>query len=146
MVTKDFVQKMLEWLSKSYDKRLDDTMVNAYYFRLKPYDEETIRKIVFKWVDNASTFPKISDILAQIPKSDALNEANYRIESHRMCQKCHKRDVMCIKEPRDTGTWQCRECYTGLTAEQIRVRFDDLGKMMSDKEYKPEWTKGIEQL
>jgi ribosomal protein L37AE/L43A len=145
MVSKDFIQKMLEWLAGLYDKRIDDKIINSYYFRLKPYDEEIIRKIVFRWTDSASVFPKIADILAQIPKSDSLNEADYRIEYHMMCQECHSPDVMCIKEPKGSGIWRCRECYTGLNADQVRKRFEDLGVMMGDKEFKPDWVKELDK-
>ena len=129
MVTKDFIQKMLEWLGGMYDKRIDEKITNSYYFRLKPYDEETIRKIVFKWVDTASTFPKIADILSLIPRSDSLSECDYKFEYHIMCQECHKPDMMCIKEPLDTGVWRCRQCYTGLTNEQIVEKFEELWRI-----------------
>jgi ribosomal protein L37AE/L43A len=55
---------------------------------------------------------------------------NFTIQQNMMCNQCHKKNVMCIKEPADTGIWQCRECYTGLTADQIKGKFEGLAEIM----------------
>jgi hypothetical protein len=45
------------------------------------------------------------------------------------CQECGHYGKT-IKEPKDTGIWQCRQCYTGLTDGQIRDRFRKLAEIM----------------
>mgnify|MGYP001216047415 CR=1 FL=1 len=143
MISKDFIQKMLEWVGDNLEKRVDDKLVSSYHFRLKSYDEDEVRKIIFKWVDTSDKFPKISDIISQLPKGGWTQNENYRIEEHMMCNECQKPDTMCIKEPVKTGNWRCRQCYTGLTSAQISQRFRDLGRMMGDKEYKPDWVSEV---
>lgn len=139
MVKKEFLQKMLDWLGNVYEKRIDEKMVASYYFRLKHYEEDKIRKIVFKWADTNTEFPRIADIINQLPRNE--ENAKYRIEPYHMCNECHEQNVICIKEPVDTGNWRCRKCYTGMTNEQVRNRFIDLGRMMGDVNFKPEWVK-----
>lgn len=71
-----------------------------------------------------------------------LNSAddNFVIEGRRQCQKCSTVS-QCIKEPKDTGQWECQKCYSGLTKEQIQQRWKDIVHMLNDKEFMPEWAK-----
>jgi hypothetical protein len=133
MVSKDFISKMLNWLGEIYDKRVDDKLVSAYYFRLKAFDEDKIREIIFKWADVDPKFPKIADIISQLPKGSMEDNQDFLLEEHRMCMECNKKDLMCIKEPRNTGSWRCRRCYTGLTNEQIEEKFKELGRIIDGK-------------
>jgi len=59
--------------------------------------------------------PKIKPDLMEIERSP-------RIEPNIRCQRCGK-VTLCIYED---GQWQCRQCYTGLTDEQVAQRFRDL--------------------
>ena len=58
----------------------------------------------------------------------------YKIEGRMKCQQCGK-VTECIKQPIDDGQFLCKDCYSGLTAKERSKRFDDLAKMISDKEY-----------
>ena len=80
-------------------------------------------------------FPGIEKNRVQLPEQD---EQDYRIEGRMKCQQCGKIG-MCIKEPIKTGSWRCRECYSGLTTKEIVNRFKDLRLMMGDEEYKLSW-------
>ncbi len=72
-------------------------------------------------------------------------EKNYTTQMNMMCQECHAKNVICIKEPADTGIWQCRECYTGLNTEQIKAKFYELQEIMKkDKDgMKREFQKSV---
>jgi hypothetical protein len=143
MISKDFIQKMLEWVGSNLDRRVDEKLVNSYHFRLKSYDEDAVRKIIFKWVDVSDKFPKISDIIAQLPRGSWGENEDYKIQEHMMCNECHKANVSCIKEPKLTGIWRCRQCYTGLTSDEIEQRFKDLGLMMGDNPIIPKWVSEV---
>ena len=41
-------------------------------------------------------------------------ENDFTQHGRMMCQKC-RQVGLCIKEPKDTGSWLCTDCYTGLT-------------------------------
>jgi cytochrome c-type biogenesis protein CcmH/NrfF len=43
------------------------------------------------------------------------------IEEGIRCQKCGNVGAA-IKEPADTGEWECRQCYSGLTIEQYKEK------------------------
>ncbi len=63
----------------------------------------------------------------ETPKLAEPEKTNYRIEGRMRCNRCGHIG-MCIKEPADeNGFWQCRECYTGLTNQEIAERFRKLG-------------------
>ncbi len=63
----------------------------------------------------------------EAPKLGVSEKTNYRIEGRMRCNRCGHIG-MCIKEPADeNGFWQCRECYTGLTNQEIAARFRKLG-------------------
>lgn len=56
-------------------------------------------------------------------------KVNYKMEGRIKCQKCGAIG-MCIKEPADTGTWECRKCYTRMTPMEIVNAWKTLGKIM----------------
>jgi len=61
------------------------------------------------------------------------NKSNYAMEARIKCQACVAVGL-CIKEPRETGQWQCRKCYTGLTGSQIAQRFASLASRVTKPE------------
>jgi len=59
---------------------------------------------------------------------------NYKMEGRMKCQKCGAIGI-CIKEPRDelTGSYLCRECYTGYNTKQIVGKFKELSVIMANE-------------
>ncbi len=69
----------------------------------------------------------------------------YKIEGRMKCQKCGRVGI-CIKDPRDTGQWECRQCYSGLTTAETSQRFRDLVSVIDDKGHVkplPEWMRKV---
>lgn len=50
---------------------------------------------------------------------------DFRIEGRRQCQECGNIGL-CVQEPRGTGEWLCKRCYTGLTDQEITEKFKSL--------------------
>lgn len=55
-----------------------------------------------------------------LPKDDFLMEDNIR------CEECGT-IAKCIKEPSESGKWQCRQCYSGISIKEHRERMRKLG-------------------
>jgi len=77
-----------------------------------------------------------------VVRKDWSRDRNYIMQDQTRCQECGNVG-MAIKEPADSGEWQCRECYTSLTKDEISQRFHDLMYMTGDKTYGPGWVKEL---
>ena len=53
------------------------------------------------------------------------NKAKHIFQENTKCTEC-QRIGLCIKEPPDSGIWQCRECYSGLSYEQYTEKLRGL--------------------
>jgi ribosomal protein L37AE/L43A len=56
---------------------------------------------------------------------------HYRMEGRMQCQTCGNVG-MCIKEPADSGSWECRQCYTRMNNKEIAAAFRTLGEMVGE--------------
>ena len=65
-------------------------------------------------------------------------EDNFVIEGRRRCNDCGA-VAMCIEEPKGCKHWQCQKCYAGIDRKEVGKRFNDLQRMMGDKDYTPAW-------
>jgi hypothetical protein len=72
--------------------------------------------------------PTPADLVARIPTKLAEKNEPVRIEPGHQCRVCGKFKPSCIKEP--GIDWTCRECYTGLTNEEIRNRMRTLSNII----------------
>ena len=84
--------------------------------------------------------PPVASSSVKLPE---WNPINYTMEGRIKCQSCGA-IMSCIKEPRDSGAWKCQQCYTGLNKQEIAQRFNDLERMVFDKDFKPKWVKALE--
>lgn len=66
---------------------------------------------------------------AELPESDM---GNFVIEGRRQCQECGTIG-QCIKEPKENGIWQCRNCYSGMNGKEIAGKFGELCRLMGQK-------------
>jgi hypothetical protein len=112
-------------------------MIEAYYHALKGYHDEDIQEAGYKCLDNCEYFPKPVDISKQIREIQRNNplvnrDEDFIIRYDVRCRKCGHIGLG-IKEPKETGEWQCRECYTGLTTEQIKEKFRAIWKIFENK-------------
>lgn len=74
----------------------------------------------------------VPDISYQFIKSTPTDKKlNYKMEGRIKCNQCGAIG-MCIKEPSDSGKWQCRVCYTGMTGTEIAKAWTQLSDMISE--------------
>ena len=143
MASKNLIQDMLTHLCTVWTSReITDDLIQTYYLSLKRFSDDEVREAGFKYIDQAegkAPFPKPGDISLRISNTNLPTNEDFIIRSDVRCQTCgHIGEG--IQEPKGTS-FQCRECYTGLTPQEIKSRFTDLFRMMGDKDYKPEWVK-----
>ena len=66
----------------------------------------------------------------KISEEKPREEDNFKILEAYQCQECGTVG-RCIKEPSDTGPILCRECYTGLTSQEMREMYRKIISGMS---------------
>jgi len=147
---------MLKTFSGVWDKKLSTEIFAAYNTALDRYPDEEIQAAGYKCLENCKFFPKPSEILEYI----GVNEADKRHENRfnrqsGKCQVCGKGGVMAMKDewdydlqiPRD-GLWKCRQCYTGMTDDEIRKRYKklmDILKKIKGRTWKTKTSQKIKQ-
>jgi formylmethanofuran dehydrogenase subunit E len=55
--------------------------------------------------------------------------SDYRMEGRIQCQKCGHVG-MGIKEPAESGQWECRQCYTRMNNQEVAAAFRRLVEMV----------------
>ena len=117
--------------SKKHDQELKEAYIcNICHERVSSISEG-------KCLDCAGFVPGDGN---QIRLSETHDD--FTIEGRRQCSKCGKID-MCIKEPKDSRVWECRDCYSGLTKQERTQRFRDIQKSMGNPDFKPDWYEEI---
>ena len=124
--------------------------VGIYYSHLNFIRLDAFENICHRFVEDFRSMPLPKDFkeaysewrkknYTKEPRTKSMED--FIIEYERNCGSCEKRNVMCIQEPIGAG-WECRQCYTGLTGEQIIERYGDLVKVMDqDSDFIPDWYK-----
>ena len=120
---------MLTTFSGVWERKITDEIISAYYYVLKKYQESDVQEAGYQAMEKYKYFPKPSELVSFIAKKqeDTQYEANFapdnspvKIWPNVRCRMCGKIG-MCIQED---DTWQCRQCYTGLTNEEIADRWE----------------------
>ena len=117
--------------------------VDVYYDALKKYKAEDIIRGGQRCLDTSNKFPIPSEIVEKMDLNEFTRE-DYRISYKMRCRKCGHFGLG-IEEPINSDNWKCRKCYTGLTSDQIKGRFQDIYRMIEQPGYRPEWLKQIEE-
>ena len=136
MATKPVVKTMITSFCEVFGKKENEKLVNGWVEALYRYRDHQIIQAGQKALEECARMPTPTDVISRIPVEDSEQNENYNITSGK-CSEC-SRVGMCISEPNGSPLI-CRECYTGLTNEQISQRFSDLAKMIEDKEFIPAW-------
>ena len=136
MATRSLVEETVSLFSALFGRNKSEDLVNGWLQALKKYRDEDVTPAIHRAMDECQKMPTPTDIIQRMKINQTEESAEYKIVSAR-CHKC-KRIALCISEPIG-ASYLCRECYSGLSNEQIGQRFADLGKMMSDREFLPEW-------
>jgi hypothetical protein len=96
---------------------------------LRKYDDESITKAGHKLMETWTNkrLPSPADLILEIPRGDESTAGMaFTIEPGRKCKTCGHFGL-CIDEPAGMGHFECRRCYTGLSNDEIKIRFRELG-------------------
>ena len=118
------------------NKTKSGELVEAYYRSFRSYRDEQILTAGDQCMQEMEYFPKPVDVISRINQG-YLVTTPYIIEEGQICCKC-KVKSRCIREPADTGEWECRQCYSGLTLEQHRKKvqliIEQMGRMENENQ------------
>ena len=117
----------------------DPDFIDIYYKALKTYTEDQVISACDECLVELKFFPKPMEIRKRLPAPESQKPEKFHMYEGR-CACGHV--GMVIQEPTGTSP-RCRECYTGLSSQQVKKRFRDLHEMMRDREYRPEWVRRI---
>lgn len=124
------------------DRLVDEDLIDSYHGAFKNVSDDKFTRASHRCFDDCKFFPKIAEIKERISHDDTSEMRNFYIAENIRCSDCNK-VASCIKEPKESQFWQCRECYTGLTSAEIKKRFNDLIMIVSDPDYCPVWVKEL---
>ena len=143
MASREAVTLALKSFSLGIKKReISDELIDTYHQSFKNTDEDKFIKACHRCLDDCDYFPQIHAIRARISYDTVTEDRDFYLAEKTRCSNCGKVTI-CIKEPKDSQFWECRECYSGLTNNEINKRFKGLGGIMRDKKYCPEWVKEL---
>lgn len=146
MATREVVEGMLIHFSELCGKNLTEELIKAHCHAYRNKTDDQIKIAGYKMLEDLnarSPFPRPGDIIARIPmEATELNE-NFKWVLHGTCDKCGKRGIRCIREPKDNPEIECADCYSGMTHEQRQAKFREIIAMMDAK--KMESTRASEE-
>lgn len=117
------------------------SQVEVYYSHLNFMSLEAFEEMCHRFVEDFRSMPLPKDFkeaYAEWRKEnfkkdpDFINENQYQVLEKVNCRACGKKNTMCIEEPLGTP-YKCRQCYTGLTAMQVKAKFHQLSEMIVKK-------------
>lgn len=112
-----------------WDKKITDDIIESYFYVLRKYNEKQVQQAGYKSMERFKWFPKPADLvgLIETEKHDQEYREHFKPENAPnkiwpsvRCRDCG-RTRMCIL---DNNRWLCRECYTGLTSDEINERYE----------------------
>jgi len=124
MASREMVENMVECFCNLFGWHSAPSLNDSWQKALSRYADDDIRRAGQRAMEECAKMPTAADVIQRIPIGDNAENGKYAMASAR-CQECG-RVLLCISEP--TGNpYKCRECYTGLTNQEIAGRFRKLG-------------------
>lgn len=113
--------------------------IDAYQRALRRYRVEDIMTAGHKCLDTFKRFPLPAEIVEAMDlHEDHDKKSDFNIMESGRCAKCGRVGSV-IDEPKNSGFYRCKQCYSGLTILEIKQRFSDLAMMMAEPKRKPDW-------
>lgn len=113
----------------------------VYYSHLSFINLEAFHSICNRVVEDFRSMPLPKDFkeaYAEWKKEnwkkdpDITDREEFKIFFNVNCKECGKKNTMCIQEPVGDSN-RCRQCYTGLTSQEIKDRYTQLISLISGK-------------
>ena len=128
MATRPVVENFLELTGELYNKPRTEKSVDAWMEALRRFRDHEIAPAMNRAIDECQKMPTPMDIIQRIPVSQMMENEHYRMTQAK-CSKCDRYSLAISEPPGDP--WLCRECYTGLTNQEIAERFKKLGEKVT---------------
>lgn len=129
MATRPVVESMITSFCELYGKRENASLVNAWMEALSRYRDAEVMTAGHRAMEECQRMPTPTDLIQRIPVNQTFENVDYRITSAK-CSRCG-RYAMAISEPIGRP-YLCRECYTGMSNQEIAAKFRALGELTND--------------
>ena len=127
MATRIMIEDMLDSMCSLFGKIHNSALTDAWSKALFRYRDHEIQKAGQRALEECQKMPTPMDVISRITSDDQTNNGAFTMTSTK-CSKCH-RVLLCISEP-SGSPYLCRECYTGLTNQQISDKFNQIADML----------------
>ncbi len=124
MATRIMVDDMLDSFCNLFGKIKTPGLVDAWMKALGRFRDAEIISAGHKAMEECQKMPTPQDVIQRMTVNQTVEESDFRITSAK-CSRCG-RFGMAISEPQGVP-YLCRECYSGMTNEQIAAKFRELG-------------------
>lgn len=121
MASKDVVEDMLTLFCSMHGKRFSNDLISAYNLALIDYSDDQVRKGGHRAMEECERFPKPVDIIQRASIEKAQGRELYPMFGKEVCHLCEQ-VKFCMKED-EYSRWECRQCYGGLSDDEIRARY-----------------------
>jgi len=125
MATRPMVESMTTSFCELFGKKMSEQLVDAWVDALSRYRDGEVVKAGHRAMEECLRMPTPLDVIQRMPINQTVEESEFRITSAK-CSKCG-RYGLAISEPQG-APYLCRECYSGMTNEQIAAKFRELGE------------------
>lgn len=121
------VESMITSFCELYGKKMNEKLLDAWVNALGRYRDQEIARAGQRAIEECSKFPTPIDVIQRIQTNSERGNDEYQITSGK-CAHCGRvRMVISIPVGAD---YLCRECYTGMTNEQVSATFGRLAEMV----------------
>lgn len=124
MATRQMVEDMIARFCELYGRRMSGNLVDAWVDALNRYRDGEVAKAGHKAMEECAKMPTPQDVIQRMMTQQDSGSDKFTMASAR-CFKCG-RILLCISEPPGTP-YECRECYTGMTNQEVSEKFKELG-------------------
>ena len=125
MATRVMVDDMITSFCELYGKLKKAETVDAWMEALKRYRDAEIASAGHKAMEECQKMPTPLDVIQRMPINQTVQNEDYHMAQAK-CSRCG-RYALAISEPVGSP-YLCRECYTGLSNQEIGERFRKLGE------------------
>ena len=126
------MEEILVFFSTVWPKKVTNELIEAYCIPLQRFADEEVRRAGHKLLES-EYFPKPHNFVTEINRNKPPDDgyiSNFDIKSGRKCAICGRVRV-CIDEPKGSE-YQCRECYTGMTSEEIEAKIKGIAALLAN--------------
>lgn len=126
MQSKTKLKELMEELGQVYDRKIDKSLIRAYWQALRDYTDAQVEEGVKRTLTICKFFPRPAHLIEAIEQNKKPVEEPKKWATTGHCIKCGKGNSM---------LWEgeCRRCYTGLSVRKIKERLATIAEGAAKK-------------